>query len=186
MKTTRTLIAGAAAMLLAAPAFAQDDNQASQSGQSAAQEQTQMNGSQGRSAKAMQKDPQMVRQIQQKLQDQGYEVGEIDGIWGPKTSNALKEFQRAQGMQADGKLSQSAVSALGIDMQGSGSMATGQDQSAGAGTADASGDGMGGTQGATGAADDPTRGAGGQSGTGAGAGTAAGGTGAGGGEGAGR
>jgi len=181
MNTKRTLIAGAAAMLLAAPAFAQQDDPMSQPGQSASQSQPQG----AHSAQAMQRDPQMVRQIQQKLQDQGFDVGQIDGMWGPQTSSALKEFQRQQGMDADGKLSQSTVSALGVSMDGD-AMSTGQSgqpQSGNAGTAAGATDGMGtgDAQGATGAADGTNRGAGGTgagtTGTGAGAGSTGGGAG---------
>ncbi len=166
MNTTRTLIATAAAMLLAAPAFAQDTQTSptdtgvtpSQSSQS---ESMHSQGTQGeKSAKAMQKvmqkDPQMVRQIQQKLQDQGFDVGEIDGKWGPQTANALKDFQRQQGMQADGKLSQSTLSALGV--QGSDSMATGQQSPGTGGGATGSAESMS-PQDATGGMDDATRGA---------------------------
>jgi len=181
MNTKRTLIAGAAAVLLAAPAFAQQDDSMSQPGQSASQSQSQ--GAQ--SAQAMQRDPQMVRQIQQKLQDQGFDVGQVDGIWGPRTSSALKAFQRQQGMDATGKLSQSTISALGVSMQ-SDAMSTGhsgQPQTGNAGTAAGATDSMGtgDAQGATGAADSPNRGAGGTgagtTGTGAGAGSTGGGAG---------
>lgn len=180
MNTTRTLIAGAAAMLLAAPAVAQQDDPMTQPGQSASQSQSR--GAQGQSGQAMQRDPQMVRQIQQKLQDQGFEVGEVDGKWGPKTANALKEFQRQQGMEATGKLSQRTVSALGVSMDGD-SMATGQGQPGGADAAAGSTDSMGtgDAQGATGATDSTNRGAGGTgagtTGTGTGAGSPGGGAG---------
>lgn len=192
MKTTRTLIAGAAAMLLAAPVFAQQEDPSTQPGRASAD--TPAHGDMNSTAasqqniQAMQKDPQWVRQVQQKLQDQGYDVGSIDGKWGPKSSAALREFQQAQGMQADGRLSHDAVTALGLDMQGSDPMATGQGQTGG----DATGatDSMSSPQDATGAMDDPNRGAGGSPGTaGTGAGTSssgAGSTGAGSSGGAGR
>ena len=43
-----------------------------------------------------------VKAIQQKLKDAGYDVGEIDGKFGPKTERALKQYQRDQGLKADG------------------------------------------------------------------------------------
>jgi len=182
MKTTRTLIAGAAAMLLAAPVFAQQEDPSTQPGRASAD--TAAHGDMNSTAasqqsiQAMQKDPQWVRQVQQKLQDQGYDVGGIDGKWGPKSSAALKEFQRAQGMQADGRLSQDAVTALGLDMQGSDSMATREGQTGGDATGAA--DSMSSPQDATGAMDDPNRGAGGSPGTaGTGAGASTGSSGAG-------
>ncbi len=148
MNTTRTLIAAAAATLLSAPAFAQQDSQTPlEPGASATQSQT---AGMGQDMQAMQNDPQTVRQIQQKLKDEGYRVGAIDGIWGPKTSSALKEFQQAQGIEADGKLSQSTISALGMEMQGGDSMAADQSNPAGGGDATGSAEGMSGTQDATG------------------------------------
>src|SRR5690606_35926509 len=123
MNTTRTLIATAAALLLAGPALAQQDTQTTEPG--AAGTQAQQAGTE-RNLQAMQRDPQTVRQIQQKLEDEGYRVGAVDGIWGPKTSSALKEFQQAQCLDADGKLSQSILSALGIEGQGRDSMAADQ------------------------------------------------------------
>lgn len=151
MNTTRTLIATAAALLLAGPALAQPDTQTTEPG--AAGTQAQRAGTE-QNQQAMQRDPQTVRQIQQKLEDEGYRVGAIDGIWGPKTSSALKEFQQAQGLDADGKLSQSTLSALGIEGQGGDSMAADQMSS---GTGDATGgvDGMGAADG-----EQTTRGAG--------------------------
>ena len=37
-----------------------------------------------------------VRQAQQRLVDKGYDAGVVDGIWGPRTANALRQFQRDQ------------------------------------------------------------------------------------------
>jgi hypothetical protein len=42
-----------------------------------------------------------VQQLQQFLQAQGYDTGPIDGKFGPKTANALKQFQQASGIGAD-------------------------------------------------------------------------------------
>lgn len=56
----------------------------------------------------------LVRNVQQALEDRGVEAGPIDGIWGPKTAQALKEFQRANGLEASGRLDGATLSALGI------------------------------------------------------------------------
>ena len=45
-----------------------------------------------------------VRQAQQRLLDKGYNPGDIDGIPGPRTSNALRQFQRDQGLMSTGRL----------------------------------------------------------------------------------
>ncbi|MDB9313643.1 peptidoglycan-binding domain-containing protein [Spirulina sp. CS-785/01] len=43
-----------------------------------------------------------VRDVQLRLQSLGYYDGAIDSIYGPKTTNAVKEFQRAKGLMVDG------------------------------------------------------------------------------------
>ncbi len=43
-----------------------------------------------------------VIQLQEKLEAKGYSVGPIDGIPGPKTRRALRAYQRANGLVADG------------------------------------------------------------------------------------
>ena len=57
-------------------------------------------------------DNSQVSQIQQALNDQGYNVGAVDGQMGPKTKAALKQFQQAKGLQASGKLDQQTVAML--------------------------------------------------------------------------
>ena len=43
-----------------------------------------------------------VMQLQLALSRAGYAVGGIDGIFGPKTLNALRRFQAANGLAIDG------------------------------------------------------------------------------------
>lgn len=43
-----------------------------------------------------------VRQIQQRLSGWGYDIGKVDGIYGPKTKRAVIQFQKKYGLQADG------------------------------------------------------------------------------------
>lgn len=44
---------------------------------------------------------QSVKELQQKLKNLGYDVGNVDGIFGAKTEAALKEFQRDAGISVD-------------------------------------------------------------------------------------
>lgn len=44
------------------------------------------------------------RQIQTALKNAGYDPGTIDGKIGPKTKKAIKDFQAANGLNADGKV----------------------------------------------------------------------------------
>jgi len=46
----------------------------------------------------------IVRQAQSALQDAGFEPGRIDGVMGPKTEAALRQFQAAQGLPQTGRL----------------------------------------------------------------------------------
>jgi len=43
-----------------------------------------------------------VRQIQQRLQALGYYRGDIDGVYGPITQQAVRAFQKDQGLEPDG------------------------------------------------------------------------------------
>lgn len=56
-----------------------------------------------------------VRQLQEQLQSQGYEVGQVDGIMGPRTRDALISFQRDQNLDATGRPDQQTMAALGIE-----------------------------------------------------------------------
>ncbi len=55
-----------------------------------------------------------VKQIQQKLKSWGYYNGAVDGIYGTKTLEAVKYFQRKNGLQADGVAGDKTLAALGI------------------------------------------------------------------------
>ena len=55
-----------------------------------------------------------VRQVQQALQSKGHDVGPIDGMYGPRTASALREFQRAQGMSPSGRMDHETLASLGV------------------------------------------------------------------------
>ncbi|MFH1458060.1 MAG: peptidoglycan-binding domain-containing protein [Candidatus Omnitrophota bacterium] len=46
--------------------------------------------------------PLSVRQIQAALKNAGYYKGAVDGQMGPKTREAIRAFQKARGLKADG------------------------------------------------------------------------------------
>lgn len=56
-----------------------------------------------------------VRQIQTKLKSWGYYDGNVDGIYGSKTVNAVKYFQRKNGLSADGVAGTQTLAAMGIN-----------------------------------------------------------------------
>ncbi len=55
-----------------------------------------------------------VKTIQKKLKNWGYYKGSVDGIFGSKTKEAVKFFQRKNGLSADGIVGNKTLSALGI------------------------------------------------------------------------
>lgn len=57
---------------------------------------------QAQAAKTRAAQPLSVRQIQLALKAAGFYEGSVDGKMGPRTQEALKSFQRAQGLKADG------------------------------------------------------------------------------------
>ena len=54
-----------------------------------------------------------IRQAQQQLADKGHDPGPIDGVTGPQMRQAVKSFQQAKGMDANGELDPKTLSALG-------------------------------------------------------------------------
>ncbi len=56
-----------------------------------------------------------VKQIQTKLRDWGYYKGDVDGVYGSQTYEAVKAFQSSNGLSADGIAGSQTLSALGIN-----------------------------------------------------------------------
>ncbi len=59
-----------------------------------------------------------VKQIQTKLRDWGYYNGSVDGVYGSQTYEAVKAFQRSNGLSADGIAGSQTLAALGINESG--------------------------------------------------------------------
>ena len=59
--------------------------------------------------------PQQIRDIQNALKQKGFASGRVDGLWGPHTETALRDFQKGHAMQASGQVDQQSLSALGLD-----------------------------------------------------------------------
>lgn len=66
------------------------------------------------SGQSAQLDQNTARQVQQQLQSQGYDVGQVDGIWGARSRQALMDFQRDKDMQASGRPDPQTMAALGL------------------------------------------------------------------------
>lgn len=103
-----------AGALMASPAFAggalKSEGQSSDLGinQSGASPQAGLSG-----------DSDQIRQAQQKLHEQGYAVGEIDGKLGPQTRQAVQAFQRDHNLSGNGTLDQQTIAALGDSTESS-------------------------------------------------------------------
>lgn len=55
-----------------------------------------------------------VKQIQQVLKNQGYYTGNIDGIFGSQTLEAVKKYQKANGLAVDGIAGPKTLEKMGI------------------------------------------------------------------------
>lgn len=55
-----------------------------------------------------------VREAQRALNDKGFSAGAADGIMGPHTEQALRDFQQSQGLGVTGSLDSPTLSALGV------------------------------------------------------------------------
>lgn len=58
--------------------------------------------------------PAGVRQIQQALNQQGWNTGQVDGRWGPATVQAVRSYQQVHGLEPSGRLEVGLISALGL------------------------------------------------------------------------
>lgn len=108
-------------VLAAGPAFAAGETGAQQGAeapgleQTQAQEQPGMEQQQTGAAGAEQAFSQdLLREVQSQLQEQGYEVGQVDGIWGDQTRQALMQFQQDKGLQSSGQIDLQTIAELGV------------------------------------------------------------------------
>ena len=69
-------------------------------------------------------------QLQTALQNAGYSVGNIDGVYGARTDSAVRAFQAAAGLKVDGIVGPATLAALGLSGQTSGQSASGTQISA--------------------------------------------------------
>jgi peptidoglycan hydrolase-like protein with peptidoglycan-binding domain len=61
--------------------------------------------------------PDQIRQLQQALNDHGFNAGEVDGVMGARTSAALKQFQSKAGLQPTGQMDQQTLALVGLSGQ---------------------------------------------------------------------
>lgn len=63
---------------------------------------------------ARQGDASRIRRVQEALKSEGHDPGPIDGVMGPKTKEALREYQKQEKLQETGRLDQETLSKLGV------------------------------------------------------------------------
>ena len=68
----------------------------------------------GHANNAANRDADHVRSVQRALNDRGYNAGTADGVWGPGTEQALRDFQRASNLPVTGALDERTAAALGV------------------------------------------------------------------------
>tara|TARA_Y100001936_G_C16031935_1_gene646093 strand:- start:112 stop:666 length:555 start_codon:yes stop_codon:yes gene_type:complete len=57
-----------------------------------------------------------AKEVQEALKNNGYQIGSVDGLIGPKTMEGLKSFQEQhENLTASGELNQETIDALGLD-----------------------------------------------------------------------
>ena len=58
--------------------------------------------------------PDMMRNVQQTLQQAGMYRGRIDGVWGPGTQAAVRSYQQQHNLNATGQLDRDTLSAMNL------------------------------------------------------------------------
>jgi peptidoglycan hydrolase-like protein with peptidoglycan-binding domain len=61
--------------------------------------------------------PDMIRNVQQTLQQDGSYHGSVDGVWGPSTQAAVRTYQQRHNMNATGQLDQDTLAAMNLGGQ---------------------------------------------------------------------
>ena len=58
--------------------------------------------------------PSSVRLVQDRLRNLGFYTGNVDGVWGQSTANAVNQFQQNRGLQPNGSLTPATTNAMGL------------------------------------------------------------------------
>jgi hypothetical protein len=57
-----------------------------------------------------------LQQAQALLKEKGFDVGDVDGVLGPRTRRAVMAFQRQRGLEPSGQIDQQTATALGLSI----------------------------------------------------------------------
>jgi hypothetical protein len=103
MKPSRIVVAIAAALCTGALAEQPPRTQSANEGSAHAQPRH-----------AQSQPPELIRQVQQRLNSRGFDVGTVDGKWSLAAQEGVKRFQAQQGMVPTGHLDETTLGALGL------------------------------------------------------------------------
>lgn len=68
----------------------------------------------GSSSSSVRWSRQDIQKVQEKLSNEGYYHGKVDGVMGPQTDSAIRQYQKAQGLPATGHLDAQTAVKLGV------------------------------------------------------------------------
>ena len=57
----------------------------------------------------------LIRAVQEKLNSLGFDAGKADGIIGPRTRQAISDYQQQNNLTVDGQISSALLEALGFE-----------------------------------------------------------------------
>jgi len=80
----------------------------------------------GQSTAAVQLNRDQITQLQQALNDNGFDAGPVDGVFGAQTIAALKRFQTKAGLQPTGQIDQQTLTLVGMQPPAGSTPTTGQ------------------------------------------------------------
>jgi peptidoglycan hydrolase-like protein with peptidoglycan-binding domain len=86
-----------------------------QSGKSRGESTGMQSGTESRTAGGHQWSKDKVKEVQEALKGNGFDPGTADGVIGPKTNQAIRDFQKSKNLQATGRIDERTASALGVD-----------------------------------------------------------------------
>ena len=117
------------------PKAATSSSEPSKGGVSASGEAKSSGKAESQAQSSQGQNPELIKQVQTKLNEQGHDVGQADGKMGQRTQTGIKAFQTSKGMKATGQLDQQTITALGVSESASagGSAAAKTEGSAAAG-----------------------------------------------------
>jgi peptidoglycan hydrolase-like protein with peptidoglycan-binding domain len=63
--------------------------------------------------------PDMIRQVQGRLRQDGSYKGQVDGVWGPMTGRAVRDWQQAHNLSTSGEIDMATLQSMDLSASGS-------------------------------------------------------------------